>query len=93
MNAPVKPVIAPPFKRVVVRRSALGKPFTSSLLARLPEGFKVEDQVLLIGEDFSTSVPGIFAGGDIVRGPALVVNADQDGKVTARAIKEYLASV
>lgn len=40
-----------------------------------------------------TSVEGIFAGGDIVRGPALVVNAVQDGKVAARAIKEYLASV
>jgi NADPH-dependent glutamate synthase beta subunit-like oxidoreductase len=37
-----------------------------------------------------TSVEGIFAGGDIVRGPALVVNAVQDGKVAARAIKEYL---
>jgi glutamate synthase (NADPH/NADH) small chain len=37
-----------------------------------------------------TSVAGIFAGGDIVRGPALVVQAVQDGKVAARAIKEYL---
>ncbi len=37
-----------------------------------------------------TSMEGIFAGGDIVRGPALVVNAVQDGKVAARAIKEYL---
>jgi len=37
-----------------------------------------------------TSVDGIFAGGDIVRGPALVVNAVQDGKVAARAIKAYL---
>ena len=37
-----------------------------------------------------TSVPGLFAGGDIVRGPALVVQAVQDGKVAARAIKEYL---
>jgi NADPH-dependent glutamate synthase beta subunit-like oxidoreductase len=33
-----------------------------------------------------TSVKGIFAGGDIVRGPALVVQAVQDGKVAARAI-------
>ncbi|MDC3237345.1 FAD-dependent oxidoreductase, partial [bacterium] len=40
-----------------------------------------------------TSVPGIFAGGDIVRGPALVVNAVQDGKVAARAIKAYIASL
>jgi NADPH-dependent glutamate synthase beta subunit-like oxidoreductase len=38
-----------------------------------------------------TSVDGIFAGGDIVRGPALVVQAVQDGKVAARAIKEFLA--
>jgi len=37
-----------------------------------------------------TSMDGVFAGGDIVRGPALVVNAVQDGKVAARAIKEYL---
>jgi len=37
-----------------------------------------------------TSVDGIFAGGDIVRGPALVVQAVQDGKVAAAAIKDYL---
>ena len=37
-----------------------------------------------------TSVPGLFAGGDIVRGPSLVVNAVQDGKLAARAIQDYL---
>jgi glutamate synthase (NADPH) small chain len=37
-----------------------------------------------------TSIDGIFAGGDIVRGPALVVQAVQDGKVAAAAIKDYL---
>jgi glutamate synthase (NADPH/NADH) small chain len=37
-----------------------------------------------------TSLPGIFAGGDIVRGPALVVQAVQDGKNAARAISQYL---
>jgi NADPH-dependent glutamate synthase beta subunit-like oxidoreductase len=41
-------------------------------------------------ETGKTSVAGIFAGGDIVRGPALVVQAVQDGKVAAAAIKEYL---
>jgi NADPH-dependent glutamate synthase beta subunit-like oxidoreductase len=41
-------------------------------------------------ETGKTSVDGVFAGGDIVRGPALVVQAVQDGKVAARAIKEYL---
>jgi len=42
-------------------------------------------------ETGKTSVEGIFAGGDIVRGPALVVQAVQDGKVAAWAIKDYLA--
>ena len=41
-------------------------------------------------ETGKTSVDGIFAGGDIVRGPALVVQAVQDGKVAARSIKAYL---
>jgi NADPH-dependent glutamate synthase beta subunit-like oxidoreductase len=41
-------------------------------------------------ETAATSVAGIFAGGDIVRGPSLVVHAVQDGKVAARAIKDYL---
>lgn len=44
-------------------------------------------------ETGKTSVQGIFAGGDIVRGPALVVNAVQDGKIAARSIKAYLVSV
>ncbi len=41
-------------------------------------------------ETGKTSVDGIFAGGDIVRGPALVVQAVRDGKLAARAIREYL---
>jgi glutamate synthase (NADPH/NADH) small chain len=41
-------------------------------------------------ETGKTSVEGIFAGGDIVRGPALVVQAVQDGKVAAAAIKDFL---
>jgi glutamate synthase (NADPH) small chain len=38
-----------------------------------------------------TSVRGIFAGGDIVRGPALVVQAVADGKRAAVAIHRYLS--
>ncbi|MBT8350104.1 MAG: NAD(P)-dependent oxidoreductase [Deltaproteobacteria bacterium] len=38
----------------------------------------------------ATSVAGIFAGGDIIRGPDLVVNAVQDGKKAAKAIEKYL---
>ena len=37
-----------------------------------------------------TSIPGIFAGGDIVRGAATVILAMGDGKRSAKAIDEYL---
>jgi glutamate synthase (NADPH) small chain len=37
-----------------------------------------------------TNLPGIFAGGDIVRGAATVILAMGDGKRAARAIHEYL---
>jgi glutamate synthase (NADPH/NADH) small chain len=42
------------------------------------------------GKNRKTSSRRIFAGGDIVRGPALVVEAVQDGKLAARAILESL---
>lgn len=41
-------------------------------------------------DDCKTSKQGIFAGGDIVRGPSLVVNAVQDGKTAANNIDAYL---
>jgi glutamate synthase (NADPH/NADH) small chain len=37
-----------------------------------------------------TSIPGVFAGGDIVRGAATVILAMGDGKKSAEAIHEYL---
>ena len=39
-----------------------------------------------------TSVPGIFAGGDLVRGPDLVVRAVRDSRKAAAGIHEYLSS-
>jgi NADH-quinone oxidoreductase subunit F len=37
-----------------------------------------------------TSINGVFAGGDVVRGPDAVITAIADGKKTASAIDEYL---
>jgi glutamate synthase (NADPH/NADH) small chain len=37
-----------------------------------------------------TSVPGVFAGGDVVRGPSLVVHAVRDGRKAAAGIHRYL---
>jgi glutamate synthase (NADPH) small chain len=38
-----------------------------------------------------TSAKALYAGGDMVRGPALVVDAVQDGKLAARAIRVALS--
>ena len=46
--------------------------------------------VLAGAKNRKTSARGVFAGGDLVRGPALVVEAVQDGKLAARAILESL---
>ena len=40
---------------------------------------------------FMTSLPGVFAAGDIVRGASLVVWAIRDGRDAARSIDRYLA--
>lgn len=44
-----------------------------------------------IDENNMTSIPGVFAGGDIVRGAATVILAMGDGKDTARSIDRYLS--
>ena len=38
-----------------------------------------------------TSLPGVYAAGDIVRGASLVVWAIRDGREAAEAILDYLA--
>ena len=45
-----------------------------------------------VDEDGMTSLPGVFAGGDIVRGAATVILAMGDGKRSAKAIDIYLKS-
>ena len=50
-----------------------------------PWGYIVTDQHGM------TSMPGVFAGGDIVRGAATVILAMGDGKRAAHAIDAYLA--
>ena len=46
-----------------------------------------------VDADGMTSLPEVFAGGDIVRGAATVILAMGDGKRTARAIDRYLAAI
>jgi glutamate synthase (NADPH) small chain len=46
-----------------------------------------------VDENGMTSIPGVFAGGDIVRGAATVILAMGDGKRAAQAINRYLESL
>jgi glutamate synthase (NADPH/NADH) small chain len=43
-----------------------------------------------VDADFMTSVPGVFAAGDIQRGQSLIVWAISDGRKAARGIDQYL---
>ncbi|MGO9411209.1 MAG: FAD-dependent oxidoreductase [Spirochaetia bacterium] len=47
--------------------------------------------ILADGKTGKTSAKTLYAGGDIVRGAGLVVEAVQDGKLAARAIREALS--
>ena len=48
---------------------------------------------IAVDDNGATSIPGAFAGGDIVRGGATVILAMGDGKQAAAAISGYLKSV
>jgi len=43
-----------------------------------------------VGEDWMSSVPGVFAAGDMRRGQSLVVWAISEGRKAARAVDLYL---
>ena len=42
------------------------------------------------GDTLKTSMPGVFAGGDVVRGADIVITAIADGKKAAQSIDRYL---
>jgi len=44
-----------------------------------------------VDENQRTNVEGVFAGGDVVRGPSLVVHAVRDGRKAAEGIHRYLS--
>jgi glutamate synthase (NADPH/NADH) small chain len=46
---------------------------------------------VVVTEDQLTSIPKVYAGGDIVRGSATVISAMGDGKQAAKAILKLLS--
>ncbi len=62
------------------------------LLTKATPGLEVSSRgYILTDADGATSLPGVFAGGDIVTGAATVILAMGAGKRAARAIDRYLA--
>ena len=44
----------------------------------------------MVDENYMTSVPGVFAAGDMRRGQSLVVWAISEGRQAARGVDEFL---
>ncbi|MBR5448522.1 MAG: NADPH-dependent glutamate synthase [Clostridia bacterium] len=47
---------------------------------------------IIIGDGGETSLPGVYAGGDVVTGAATVISAMGAGKTAAKSIHEYLTN-
>ena len=61
------------------------------LLPRSAAGLKTKpDGTIVVDENFMTSMPGVFAGGDIITGADTVISAMGAGKRAARAIDKYI---
>jgi len=51
-----------------------------------------ESGALIVDESQMTSIPGVFAGGDIVRGPSLVLHTVRDARKAATGIDGWLTA-
>ena len=71
---------------------ALGQDTNLGFLAAMPN-LQVDRGSVVVDADMMTSVPGIFAGGDIVQGDRNVTVAIGHGKRAARAIDAWLKGV
>lgn len=68
---------------------AIGQQLDIALL----KGLEMAGGKIIVTADFSTNMPGVFAGGDCINtGEDLTVQAVEDGKQAAHAINEYLTS-
>lgn len=72
---------------------AIGTKSNPLLTATCPELKLNKWGNIVADEHGATSLPGVFAGGDIVRGAATVILAMGDGKKSAQAIDQYLAGI
>jgi len=77
-----------PAQMVLLAMGFLG-PEREGLLGQL--GVKINERGnVIVNEDKMTSIPGVFAAGDMARGQSLVVWAIADGRRAARGVDLYL---
>lgn len=63
-------------------------------LMNTTEGLKANERGLIATDDTGhTSIPGLFASGDVVKGARTVVEAVQYSKIVAEAMDEYMQSL
>lgn len=70
---------------------ALGQEPLFEILSALPELQCDRGRIVVDRSTGATSIPGLYAGGDCLRGGGEVVDAVQDGKIAARGIHAALA--
>jgi hypothetical protein len=54
------------------------------------QGIDAKNEMISVNKEMQTNIPGVFAGGEVSRGPASVVEAVADGTSAASAIDKYL---
>ena len=71
--------------------SAIGQDIDLATIDK-ESGIKTTRQkaIVIDKESFAASVPGVFAGGDVVTGPAVAIDAIAHGRAAASAIDEYI---
>ncbi len=69
---------------------AIGQNPNPLLVKNTPNLKTNEDGTVWVDENFMTSIPGVFAGGDIVTGADTVISAMGAAKKAAQAIDRYL---
>jgi glutamate synthase (NADPH/NADH) small chain len=69
---------------------ALGQTPNKTFIQSVPQLKVDEGGRIVVDENLMTSIPGVFAGGDAIRGEATVILAMGDGRKAAKSIDSYL---
>lgn len=69
---------------------AIGQEATGDVIQFIKESQDNAGAFLQVDKDYATGIDGVFAAGDVVRGPSSVVDAVAAGRKSAEAIDRYL---